>query len=50
MMDVVIHVDFPNKRTAALAAYWQLGKPMFKKVMKKACHEGTHGLYRKANC
>ena len=31
----------------ALAAYWQLGKPMFKEVMKEVCHEGTCGFYRK---
>ena len=37
----------PNKITAALAAYWQLWKPMFKEVMKEVCHEGTHGFYRK---
>jgi hypothetical protein len=33
----------------ALAAYWQLGKPMFKEVMKEVCHEGTYGFYRKPN-
>jgi hypothetical protein len=32
-----------------LAAYWQLWKPMFKEVTKKACHEGTHGFYWKPN-
>ena len=28
----------PNKRTAALAAYRQLGKAMFKEVTRKVCH------------
>jgi hypothetical protein len=33
----------------ALAAYWQLGKPMFKEVMKEVCHEGTYGFWWKPN-
>jgi hypothetical protein len=33
----------------ALAAYWQLGKPMFKEQMKEVCHEGTYGFWRKPN-
>jgi hypothetical protein len=40
---------FLTKEPQPLAAYRQLGKPMFKEVMKEVCHEGTYGFYRKAN-